>query len=595
VSQLLNMHLVGQVQSLEFDRTSSSDFNDDSQKIQIQDSVFSDEIEIPTSMVILNRVRKRLGTNGSQFIVQFELIDRKTKASIQIVSKQLNVSEHIQQFQLPVKAPDVNITSSSSSRVNLEVKQIDRNSSLIDVYKKVINVINVDNDEYKHVKTLTVNPDQFIKFPVDKPLTSTILYRFIPRGKNDRLGSSYTNIILKTDRAVQDKSLSLVTRLVETGIEIEASSFPPGLVSIEFLGRNLSTFEKSYRNIGTDNFSITESIRTLDSVSVIDTLTLNGDVYEYVARMHFKSGIPEYSQSSVIEKIEFKRDELDIIVSQLSVVNDLNNPNVTFTINVRLVDNDSDITRKLLERSGLKNLFENELLNERDLIKDLVSFNVQRINLTTGERENFGTLTNNIFNDANLQKNNSVKPLKFDQKYQYEVYAMLRSAETLFETLLKTKVDPTTGKSYQFKPSNKYHPLALIEGIVTTSQGLKTKPKNAFEYGRLGMYEVVNVSFDENTVEISNVKASRFDNERNVISWDVNGSINKIDHFLIMKDVHGVRTMIGKSHANSKFQTIQHFHFLNEHDRGEFKYVIVFVRNNYTISSEFVSNSIEVE
>lgn len=594
INQLANHYIFAQNSNP--DQRTTSVVDDDSTMIQVASQQTNSEIEIPVELTIPGRF-KGLITNGKlQFVVNFDLIDNKTNVVVQTVSKELDVSEHIKFFYTPKTPPVVSLSNvEMSTRTNIEVTQIDPGAKAVALYKKVISTLSVDNDDYKLVKTVDVTPGVTSVIQVDQPSTSTILYRLISVGKQGALSSEFTNIVLKTNRIVQDKSLSVVTRLVETGIEIEVGSFPPGVISIEVLGRNLSTFQKEFQNIGNVITMVSDEIKSLGSFSIIDTNTNYHNIYEYVAKLNFDSGIPEHSQSSILERIPLEPGKIDIVISDVKVTTDLEEPNVTFTMNSKLLDNELDIVRQLLEKQGIKEFFNSDLKLERDLVKDLLAYNVQRVNITTGLREDFGILVDDNFNDLELQKSNAIQPLVYGHRYEYEISVLLRSAETLFTTLQKVRTDPVTKKQYNFVPSKSLQPITLREGIIVSATGLDKSSKSAFAHGKIGFYETLNVSFDKPQIEITNFNAERFNQTTNQLTWSMTSDLlSQVDHFLIMKEVHGVRTFIGKAHSNFALGNVQYFHQLSTHDLGELKYVLVVVHNDYTVSTEFQSNSVIV-
>lgn len=588
ITQLVNRHLLGESFANKID---SSQFNDETTMIQVIENVVDEYIEIPVEVVILGKLRKSLKTNI--FIVNFELIDSKTNSSVQIFSKELDVSSYINAYYTPQKRPLVSI-SNISSVINFDIKQTDPGAESVVIYKKAINPVSVDNDDYKLISTILLSPGKNTIFSVENPQTTSILYRFISVGKQGTLGSEYTNIVLKPRYHVQDKSLSLSANMVETGIEVTLGSFPPNIISAEILAKDLSIFERDYRNVGNTNTLITNDVKIAGSFSLIDSQVMNYHVYEYIARMTFASGV-EYSKSSIIECIPYEQGKIDIVISDVEIRNELDNPNVKFLISAKIIDSESQVTKELLELNGLADLFKPELVQERDLINDLIAFNVQRINLSTGDREDFGIITTNIFDDTLLQKSTGVSPLNFGHRYQYEISTALRSPETLFSTLFKDVIDPTTKKPYKYSPSKNRHPLTLREGILVSKRGLKTSSKNAFMHGQIGFFESLNVTFDKKNVEIIELSVERFDKHSNILTWKILGDINEVDHFLIMKDVHGIRTIIGKCHGNFHSGNVQFFHQYNSYDKGELKYIVVLIRNDYTINSDVVSNSLVVE
>ena len=63
-----------------------------------------------------------------------------------------------------------------------------------------------------------------------------------------------------------------------------------------------------------------------------------------------------------------------------------------------------------LSAGGQKDLFDRNLLEDRDKFEKLISFLVERRNSKTGEEESFGVITGESFLDnAQLRRSNNVK------------------------------------------------------------------------------------------------------------------------------------------------------------------------------------------
>jgi hypothetical protein len=305
--------------------------------------------------------------------------------------------------------------------------------------------------------------------------------------------------------------------------------------------------------------------------------------------------LSELSGNATVEFIKTAPGKVDIRVSDMNVVNDVNEPNITFRMRSNIIDENIDTILALMKRQDIKEYFNNDIGKEREFLKGLIAHNVQRIELDTGKREDFGVVVDEFFDDKEFRKNNAVSPLKYGRKYRYEIATLIRAPETMLEKFVKEKVDDVTKKPYQFKPSKFLHPVVLKRGVLVTAAGLKTRyTKEPMSHGFIGTIETVEVSFDDQPARVNNASASRFDTNLNVVTWKLEGSIDQVDHFLIVKDVHGVRTLVGKTHSEFEFGNCQYLHPLNSRDQGELRYIVIPIFNDYTIGTQTVTNSVIV-
>lgn len=568
----------------------------DSARVHVLMHEINDNVDVPITVIIPSNRRLLDGKDNSHFFVKFELIHGRTGLAIDTVTKPLDVARHVQLYFTPRKPPIVTIAKSEvSSRVNLEIKQLDRGATSVQVFKK--NVFNsvTDIEDYTLMGTFNVrHNEQSLLVPVEMPRNSVAIYRVVPVGSLGTIGNEYTNVVIKPPRYRSIKAVALVAQSIETGILVEARKIPPNVVAIEFQVLNKTLFEKTYRNVSGDVIFIDDAAKTADHVTALDSSTVPGHVYEYVARLIYRDGSSERSGNATIEFNQPAPGRVDTRITNLSVSH-TPEPTVRFNLLTEIVDTNQDIIKALLNRQDIFEQFKDDVMREREFLKNLIAHNVQRVDLTTGAREDFGVVTVLNFDDELLRKNQSIPPLKLGHKYRYEVTALLRSPESMFETLQKSVTDSITKKPYTFSPSKFMHPIALKRGVLVTTSGLKTRfSKEAMSHGAIGATESIEVSFDESAARVVDASAARFDQSLNVITWKLQGSIDQVDHFLIMKEVHGVRTIVGKAHSEFSYGNCQYLHQISKRDEGSLVYVIVPVFNDYKIGAGIFTNAVIV-
>jgi hypothetical protein len=572
---------------------------------QVQDTTFvhvlsyepETHVEVPVTVIVPRHALRLDGRDHSHFFAKFELINGRTGVAVDTVIKPLDTARHVQLFYTPRRPPIVKVTRSEvSTRANLEIKQIDPGATAVQVYKKNLYRAITDIEDYTLIGTYNVRRnEQSLLVQVDLPRNSTAIYRVVPVGNQGTQGFDYTNVVVRPARYRPIKSLALTAQATDIGVRLEARQIPQHVVAIEFKARNKTIFEPEFHNVGGDVTLIDEAVRTSDYLTVVDRDVSSNNIYEYVARLIYESGTDELAGNATIEFVQPVPGKIDTRIDNVTV-DQANEPNVTFNITTTIIDNNLDVVKALLQRQDIYDLFKDDVMREREFLKNLIAHNVQRVDLTTGVREDFGVVTTPSFSDRDLRKNQAIRPLQLGHRYRYEVTALLRAPETMFETLAKEKVDVVTKKTYAFNPAKFMHPLTLSRGIIVTTAGLRTRySKEVMSHGAIGAVESVEVSFDDEPARIIDPSASRFDKFLNIITWKLEGDIDQIDHFLIMKDVHGVRTMIGKAHSEFQYGNCQYLHPVSRRDEGSLSYVIVPIFNNYKTGTQVETNAVVVE
>jgi hypothetical protein len=314
-----------------------------------------------------------------------------------------------------------------------------------------------------------------------------------------------------------------------------------------------------------------------------------------MVRLIYVDGATADFGDATIEFIKPSPGEVDTRIENLNVSHD-QSPNVTFTVTTLVVDTALDAVKKMLELQGAQAYFAGDIANQREQLKKLIAHQVHRMDLTTGHVDNFGILTGPDFNDNALRKNQAVSPLVYGHKYRYIVYPLLRRPETLFDSFRKDAVDAVTKKPYAFSPAKFLHPFTLSRGVIVSSRGIALRQaKEPMAHGIIGSIASVEVSFDQDTAQVVDATASNFDRYLNVVTWRVLGNPFQVDHFLVMKQVHGIRTMLGKTHSEFVNGSCQFVHQISKHDVGAMQYIITPVYNDYRLGTQAITNTLIVE
>lgn len=569
--------------------------------VHVLSSEVLDVIEVPVDITIpASSLRSETGEEDANIFVKFELVSAKTGLMVDSIVKSVDVSKHAQIYYTPKKPPIVKVSRSDvMSRVNLEIKQVDEGAESVDIYRKVISKASVEPSAYTLLGSYAVKKqEQSLLVQTERPNDSVYVYRVIPIGTTQSF--EFTNAIARPKSQRQIKSLALNATPIELGIKVEAQQIPQSVVAVEIVSRNLTTHQSEYTNVGGDIQLIDDAVRTLDYLSVIHTDVTPGNVYEYAARLIYKSGTSDYAGNAVVEFAQPSPGKVDTRVKDLTVthVNDngTDTVDVTFSIETTIVDSNLDIVKGLLIKQDMYDLFKGDVEKEREYLKSLIAHNVQRVNVTTGAREDFGTITTGKFSDVELRKNQAIQPLSTKNKYRYEVTTLLRAPETMFEQLTKEKIDPVTKKPYNYMPAKSLHPVTLDRGVIVSFAGLKIRySKDQMAFGMIGSVESVDVTFDNQRAIVIDASAARFDKFINVITWKIDGDISLVDHFIIMKDVLGVRTLIGKAHSEFTYGNCTYMHRVTRHDEGALSYVIVPIYNDYRVGAPTKTNQVFVE
>lgn len=557
-------------------------------------------VDLTANKKVLKILAKDIGM--SDFNVVFELVNT-SGTIIESITRRVNHGQLVNIFSIPCVPPRISISPVQFHGRNvIEIEQQDSRAQRIRILRKIIRTTEVlEGTDYQLVAEISVKKsDGLIKFTDIVNNSSTIIYRCIPVGFGGVLGSEFTNAIapaVQASNAFRHKrtyAVSIFSKCILNGIEISISSIPADVIAVAVLRKDITLNETDFSFVKDDN-PIKLTTTTADA-TFIDNDVKAKHVYEYTCKLFLNNGSIIDSTSVTLQKYISKTNSgIAIDISNFEVIKGNESVDVRFNVKSSITNEGLNDVHLALKKQGLEEYFADELLLERDKLQSLIAHSVIRINLTTGEKEDFGTFTGTTFIDSYEGGKKVVSRLRQGHRYRYIVSTLIRKAETMIEKLYRTEQDKSTGKFYSFKPSTFRHPLALSEGVLSTKESLiKNHAEDDFSFGYVGNIKEIDVTFESPLTKISDIFAKRIDRRTNSIKWSVDGRLSDIEHFILMKEILGQAKIIGKAHNISSNKSFEFFDYIEPDDIGEVTYKVIPVMSNYFRGSAGVSNIVKI-
>lgn len=561
-------------------------------------------IDVPIKYVLSSKLMRLPASIGNEdFFVIFELLDNNGVVHETVIKKvQHNIAIKI--LNTPRQPPRVFISAQQKQGKNiLEIEQIDNFATRIKILRRKISNIEVEqnNSKYENVAEIPLTKDNgSVKFIDNVGNSSTIVYRCISIGRTGIQSSEFTNVVaMPVKSAVSNKlnrsyAASLFVKTIEGGNSIVVTSIPVNVIAVAVMRKNLSIFEQKYSYINAQD-KLKFVGPSLGNLSFLDSNVKDDTVYQYTCLLLYKDGTEAFSTASAIKKYTtLSIGSVNVSVSNLEVIKD-NSLDVRFELKSTINSNSLSQTYELLKKQKIDDLYTDELINERNQLQQLIAHYITRIDLTSGKEESFGVFTGSNFSDMTVGKQNNVSKLQPGHKYRYVISTLTRDPETLLKDYRKSTSDTTTGKLYGFKPSIFRHPVTLKKGTIVTKESLMSNhPEDEFLHGNIGNTHEIDVTFESNTPKILNANALKVNQETCLIQWTVDGSLELIDHFIIVKEILGHSSIVGKSHNNFSGKTIEFYDNITINDVGELSYKIIPVFCDYSRGTEITTNKIRI-
>jgi hypothetical protein len=423
---------------------------------------------------------------------------------------------------------------------------------------------------------------------------STEFAELVFPGVNNNLAS--TSFLMGPKHVSElDVKFSSVSAFIRTGrIDVRVAGVEtPGPIMV--VRRNCTLHEKIFTPLNID-----EPIRLPTSGQgplVFEDINVKDDyVYEYRAKVFTREGreLMTTGQATITYQIlNGNAVEMNLGTPEVDI-DAAGDINVSFSLLGNVPKTGVSALNSVLEAGGLTKYFESDIQADRENLSDLLAFHVERIDLKTGRVESFGVVTESEFSDKNLRSANNVTSLKSGRKYRYVVSALLRTPDTLLDSAVRTKIDPTTGRAYTFKPSRYLRPSTLKRGaLAATNVVAGTDVSQEFAAGFAGVQRFIDISTDSRMPSIVSANVRSNSRGHNVIRWKVKGSMNKIDHFVIVATKLGMKTIIGRSHNISSNGSFKHVDKKLSKCVGQVTYQVVPIYNDYTQGTPMTAGRIE--
>ncbi|MHA2039226.1 MAG: hypothetical protein ACW98X_22600 [Promethearchaeota archaeon] len=464
----------------------------------------------------------------------------------------------------------------------LEEKIKDYESTKSKIIKATSNLYNDDNPKiYRIVEKNTGKFEEFTSFSFLKGMaTSPYLWK---------------NLKEATGRT----ELSLTATNSEAGIALEVRSrIFDGSVAI--IRRNLTLKEKNWSVIEIKNdISMPAIIKKNTYKNFLDLNVKNGHTYEYALRTYDRRGRVEDKYSFVIQRDfdKFGEDVGTLVVTKPTISVDADGQlNCYFVVKNDLIQQSLDVTTKLLDQELRVDFFEDAIVENREQFSNLYAFHIERVDLTTGEKVDFGIKTTAQFSDKDASRKAGVKGLQPDREYQYIISLLSRSTETLIEKFTRSVTD-INKKSYTLTPYRFLGPDQLSRGTLNPTDFVPGSDiERDFLKGRTGKKVYTRISTNVKFPSIISARSNLINVDEKLVqlNWKTSGRVEDIDHFEIIMNYDGINQLVDKIHCNNGKSSHKTFFKLSKKIVGTINYTIVPIMINYEKGSLFKTNDLVI-
>lgn len=431
------------------------------------------------------------------------------------------------------------------------------------------------------------------------------IYRMVGRGS---MSSGFLDIVPKTQMRhlsntsflmgpsttveTEKRFTSVTAFLTKNGIEIVVGGVSvPCFVTLKRRDLTLREAAETYVNDGESQVSQGDG----SQITFLDADVKREHTYEYIAYLSMKtgrilqgSGRGRATYTSILDNL------VTIQTTEAKVMSDYDgNIDIRFDISSTIPETGVSAIASLLSERGLTNFFESDIAENREQLQQLIVHSIDRVDMTTGIVESFGVFTGKTFSDRSNQSASNVSKLVPNRKYRYVISALVRSTETMIPSVTRTVVDESTGKTYSFSPAKFLNPTTLSKGVLksigTTNDNIDLRSE--FMAGFTGAQRTIEITTQVAKSQVSFATVSTDARGRNAVKWKAKGATGDIDHFIVIGEKLGMRTILGKVHGFSHNGSFEFSDTQLSRSAGDVSYSVVPVYRDFTIGKPITAGS----
>lgn len=370
------------------------------------------------------------------------------------------------------------------------------------------------------------------KFSLISYKFSNQYYRIIAQDKNNKLTQFYTDYYPKN--CVRGCSIDygvVTTKIIDEGIEQTVSFKNENIISIvtSIINLTLKTSEEIVDSRNIDSH--------MKKFVYIHKDLIEDHSYEFLSYGITSSGSKIKFRSTRRQYIKKRSNIISVQIDQFGVKNSSGDSDISFRVTSTLNETNNTTLYSILSNLGITKYFDTDISTIREKIQTLIQNYVVRHNLTTGDIDDLGPVTDitGLFVDSDASAKVSASRFDPTNEYSYEIRSYIRNPDTLFDDYVKTSIDARSKRSYKWKPAKHLHPNVLKNGTITSTDGERTNyGLDKFKFFDIGSVLYHTVSSIETVVSIASANLKLIQENKIQIDWSVTGNYESVKYYMFI-------------------------------------------------------------
>lgn len=327
-------------------------------------------------------------------------------------------------------------------------------------------------------------------------------------------------------------------------------------------------------------------------IQLFDDDVVSGKTYEYKLQFTDRKGNVRQSSNTytyTYSESPLAEESLLFTAKTVKKVMRQGKPVVEIELDSKIQNRGLEEIREILQGAGIPNDVIQESTSDPENYGKLITYEVIRTNMMTGEVESLGVSSGDLFVDDTAINKSNAKPLSSRAEYQYELRPVIRTPSSYSGNQQSIARDPRTNKEYEFNASkfksrNDTSTLPSTQELTEKLVGRALLNRPDF-YGPRSVVVVTDKNDETPTPIELRIKKTKLGS--NLLQWQTDGEKNRVSHFQVWAENDGIEALLGCAHSMDSLHEYEDFEMPNR--LGTIIYRVVPVLSNYKIGPTFAT------
>ena len=511
----------------------------------------------------------------------------------------------VQDFLQPVNPPEITVIKDKKGVVILSINQVDPTASGVLLTRSVVTPRRDQISQSKVVSNFKLDANDPRKIVIDMEpgnlLPNSVMYRAITKSITGQDGPM-SSIVLEghynvnqPTASLNPNELSIIAKNENERIRIDVEKIPSDVIGIRLLREEIDESGSLSDRVTTlpdrDGKTLNDTMGDVAKITYYDYSADLNRRYRYFCALRPQLGNEFLSEEDevIIRKFPTKPLPVEVTLENSQVLKDISG---NFTVSIDAISlpkpEGIDFILDLMKKSGVSDVFIDELKRSRSEMADLAVFIVERVNRNTGRRVSFGLQGSGTFkDDLDTRRKLRLPNLTPGNRYSYFFKLCLRPPQSfLRNTFVKFNSTQNPEIQKQANARKFLDAFASATGALPSAKNINSfNPGAEFRAGFTGVTLQLDVQTPKALPKPISLIRKSFVMKSSFLRWKASiEDVSAIDHCLVFVEMNDKKVLMGAVPASGSSRDFFYVDKAFSPQVGKKIYSVQFVYKDMTVS-----------